>query len=161
MTNIDKIGYNIVEVRVYGKNKSLLKQEPVLCAYEIQSCKIVGLGKMALEYVENENIAVINPLKWGAVGDFVIFSKIMQNYIKEVKKSFFKKPRLAICVPAILTDVQKMAFVDSVASLSRSTVCVINKSFNQLQIDGDKEIENDVDIYLEFVSEYYESEYYQ
>lgn len=116
---------------------------------------------MALEYVENENIAVINPLKWGAVGDFVIFSKIMQNYIKEVKKSFFKKPRLAICVPAILTDVQKMAFVDSVASLSRSTVCVINKSFNQLQIDGDKEIENDVDIYLEFVSEYYESEYYQ
>lgn len=54
-----------------------------------------------------------------------------------------------------------MAFVDSVASLSRSTVCVINKSFSQLQIDEDKEIENDVDIYLEFVSEYYESEYYQ
>lgn len=82
MTNIDKIGYNIVEVRIYGKDKSLLKQEPVLCAYEIQSCKIVGLGKMALEYVENESIAVINPLKWGSVGDFVIFSKIMQNYIK-------------------------------------------------------------------------------
>lgn len=99
MTNIDKIGYNIVEVRVYGKDKSLLKQEPILCAYEIQSGKIVGIGKMA--------------------------------------------------------------FVDSVASLSRNTVCVINKSFSQLQIDGDKKIENDVDIYLEFVSEYYGSEYYQ
>ena len=54
-----------------------------------------------------------------------------------------------------------MAFVDSVASLSRNTVCVINKSFSQLQIDGSKELENDVDIYLEFVSDYYESEYYQ
>ena len=160
MTNIDKIGYNTVEIRVYGKDKALLKQEPVLCAYEIQSGKILGLGKAALEYVENENVAVINPLKWGAVGDFVVFSKIMENYIKEVHKSFLRKPRLTICVPAILTDVEKMAFIDSVASLCRNKVCVINKSFSQLQIDGSKEIGNDVDIYLEFVSDYYASEYY-
>ena len=161
MTNIDKTGYKTVEIRVYGKDKEPLKQELVLCAYEIQTGKILGLGKAALEYVENENVAVINPLKWGAVGDFVIFSKIMENYIKEVRKSLFRKPRLAICVPAILTDVQKMAFIDSVASLSRNTVCVIDKSFSQLQVDGSKELENDVDIYLEFISDYYESEYYQ
>lgn len=52
MTNIDKVGYNTVEIRLYGKDKALLKQQPVLCAYEIQSCKILALGKAALEYVD-------------------------------------------------------------------------------------------------------------
>lgn len=160
MTNIDKLGYKPVELRIYGKDKELLKQEPILCAYEIKNNKILGIGKAALEYVEDADVEVINPLKWGAVGDFLVFSKTMENFLKEIPKSFFRKPSIAMLVPAVLTEVEKIAFTNSITSSYRK-IYIINKSFSQFQTEGDKNIVGDLDIYLEFVSEYYESEYYQ
>lgn len=160
MTNIEKNGYKPVQIKIYGKDKGLIMEDLVLCAYEIQSTKIIAFGNEALGYVNNDNVAVVNPLKWGAVGDFVIFSAIMKNYIKKLSSSVFSKPNLAICIPATLTEVESKAFMESVLVMSKKPSYIIHKNFEQIKIENDTQISKDVSYYIEFVSEYYKSEYY-
>lgn len=160
MTNIEKTGYKPVQIKIYGKDKKLLIEDLVLCAYEIQSNKIIAFGNDALEYVNNDNMAVVNPLKWGAVGDFVIFSAIMRNYMKKLSSSVFSKPNLAICVPAPLTEVESKAFMESTLVLSKKPSYIIHKTFEDTIMENNAQISKDINYYIEFVSEYYKSEYY-
>lgn len=160
MTNIEKNGYKPVQIKIYGKDKNLITDDLVLCAYEIKTNKIMSFGNAALEYINDDNVAVVNPLKWGAVGDFVIFSAIMKNYIKKLSSSVFSKPNLAICVPAPLTEVESKAFEESILVMSKKPSYIINKTFDNIKVENNTQISKDVNYYIEFVSEYYKSEYY-
>ena len=136
MTNIDKQGYRPVTIRIYTKDKQLFLEEQVLCAYEIQSKKILAIGQAGMDYVQDDRVAVVNPLKWGTVADYMVFNKVMAHYIKRLPTSFCLKPTVALCIPAKLTEVERKIFWESVETVVRKPYYLIEKSFEQLLTEG-------------------------
>ena len=160
MTNIEKQGYRPTTIRIYTKDKQLFLEDQVLCAYEMQSKKILAIGQEALTYVQDDRVAVVNPLKWGVVADYMVFNKVITQYIKKLPTTFCLKPVVALCVPAKLTEVERKVFWESVETVVRKPYYLIEKSFEQLLADGLEADLKGVNYYIEFVSEYYASEYF-
>ena len=168
MTNIDKKGYQPITIRCYSKDRQLLFENLVLCAYDIRTQKIVAFGKDSLSFQNDNYIYVCNPMKWGAVADYSIFQKVLHNYMKEFSTSFFRKAVIGLCVPANLTEVQKKAFEDAVISSKVTSTEMFlfempfSKICNDIDVSNDKlGIGKKVTYYIELVSDYYSLEYYE
>lgn len=162
MTNIEKKGYQPVVVRIYNKDRQQVLEDEVLCACDIKTNKIVDMGRGARKYTEDNGIAVENPMKWGAVADFLVFSKIMQLYVKKLNLRTIRKPSFVVCVPAKLTAVETTAFIDAFANFGMRFIGsgLFEASFQQVILEKRIEEKKQPDFYIEFVSDYYESEYF-
>ena len=95
MTNIEKKGYQPVIMRIYNKDRQLVLEDEVLCAYDTQTNKIEAIGREARKFTEDNQIAVVNPLKWGVVADYTIFEKVIKLQLQKVMKGKLLKTRLA------------------------------------------------------------------
>ena len=160
MTNIEKKGYHPVILRIYNKEKQLILEDEVLCAYDSQTNKIQAMGKEAREYIDDNQIVVVNPLKWGAVADFTIFQKIMKLNMKKVMKGMLRKPRLVLCIPAKLTQVETIAFKDALMESQMREVYLFEKTFKEVFQEKNTIEGIQPELYAEFVSDYYACEYY-
>ncbi|MBR4085564.1 MAG: rod shape-determining protein, partial [Lachnospiraceae bacterium] len=113
MTNIGKKGYQPVVLRIYNKDRLLVLEDEVLCAYDIRTNQIKAIGREARKFTEDNQIAVVNPLKWGIVADYTIFEKVIKLQLQKVMKGKLLKTRLAFCVPAKLSEVERKAYEDA------------------------------------------------
>lgn len=163
MTNIEKKGYQPVLMRIYNKDKQLVMEDEVLYAYDTLSGKIMELGREARKLIDDNQIAVVNPLKWGVIGDFDGFQKTVKLWInKAIKRKLFKQ-RLALCVPARLTQVEKKAFEDAFMMADMKEMALVEKSFGETDWEKILEVSEgrkSYDIYVELVSNYYSCEYF-
>ena len=160
MTNIEKKGYQPVLMRIYNKDKQLVMEDEVLYAYDTLSGKIMELGREARKLIDDNQIAVVNPLKWGVIGDFDGFQKAVKFFIKKVTGRKLFKRRLALCVPARLTQVEKKAFSDAFMMADIREMALIEKSFEETAWEKVTEGRKPYDIYVELVSDYYSCEYF-
>ncbi len=161
MTNTDKKGYTPITIRIYSREKKLLLEDEVLCAWDTRTSKIVAVGKEALQYVDDAYIMVACPTKFGAVAEFDMFSKVMLAFINKLKPKAYLKPKMAVCVPANLTEVERKAFMESFEPYVRKPFYFYyTKTFAQFIEQGLGQDAKGMDYYVEFDSEYYASEYY-
>ena len=160
MTNIEKKGYQPVLMRIYNKDKQLVMEDEVLYAYDTLSSKILALGREARDLVDDNQVAVVNPLKWGVVGDFTGFQKFVKLYLSKVTGRVWRKQRLALCVPARLTEVEKKAFMDAFLMADVREMSLSEKSFEETDWKRLAEYTKSYDIYVELVSNYYSCEYF-
>ncbi len=161
MTNMDRKGYRPVVMRIYNKDGQLLLEDEVLCAYDMQFSQILALGKEAHKYTEEYQVMVENPLKWGAVANYTVYEKLTGMYVQKVMgRKALRKPHIIICVPAKLTQVQEVAFVDAVGNVAREMELVM-KSYHEASPDKRYEGKNAPDLWIELVSDYYASEYFE
>lgn len=161
MTNIEKKGYQPVVMRVYNKEKQLVLEDEVLCAYDTRTNKIEAMGREARRFTEDNQIAVVNPLKWGVVADYTIFQKVIKLQLQKVMKGKLLKTRLAFCVPAKLSQVESVAFKDAVYdSTMFKEVYIITKSYEEMLREPRPEGMKEPGLYVELVSDYYASEYF-
>ncbi len=160
MTNILKKGYQPVLMRIYNKDKQLVMEDEVLYAYDTLSSKIMALGREARNLVDDNQVAVVNPLKWGVVGDFDGFQKFVKVYLNKVTGRVWRKQRLALCIPARLTEVEKKAFMDAFMMANVKEMSLSDKSIEETDWKRLAEYIKNYDIYVELVSDYYSCEYF-
>lgn len=84
MTHIDKKGYTPITIRIYSKEKQLLLEDEVLCAYDTKTSKIMAVGKEARQYIDDAYNMVECPTKWGVVAEFIVFSQVILMFIKKL-----------------------------------------------------------------------------
>ncbi|MBP3350887.1 MAG: rod shape-determining protein [Lachnospiraceae bacterium] len=161
MTNIEKKGYQPVIMRIYNKDRQLVLEDEVLCAYDTQTNKIEAIGREARKFTEDNQIAVVNPLKWGVVADYTIFEKVIKLQLQKVMKGKLLKTRLAFCVPAKLSEVERRAYEDAFyMSSSFKDVYIFAKSYEELLQEPLPEEIKEPGLYVELVSDFYASEYF-
>ncbi len=100
----------------YVKGDGILLNEPSVVVVERSTNKIVYIGKAAKEMMGKTppDLEVIRPLKDGVISDFDVTKAMIQYFIGQVlKKRKFFKPRIAVCIPAGITAVEKKAVIDS------------------------------------------------
>ncbi len=104
---------------VYVKGRGIVLNEPSVVAVEKASGKVVAVGKDAKAMLGRTpgEIVAIRPLKDGVIADFEITEIMLREFIERVQKNRFLarlvRPRIIICVPSGITEVEKRAVRDS------------------------------------------------
>ena len=115
---------------VYMKGKGILLREPSVVAIEKKSKKVLAVGNEAKNMLGKapENIEVLRPLKDGVIAEFEITAKMLNAFFKRVAGLIFlNRPRVIMCVPYGVTDVEKRAFEDATLEAGAKSVALIEE----------------------------------
>lgn len=100
---------------VYIKGKGVVLKEPSVVAIDQYTDKFLAVGEEARQMLGRTpgNIVAIRPLKDGVISDYEITQRMLKYFIeKSLNKSIFK-PRIIICVPSGITEVEKRAVIEA------------------------------------------------
>ncbi len=101
---------------VYVKGKGIVINEPSVVAIEKKTGKVLAVGAEAKKMLGRTpgNIIAIRPMKDGVIADFEIAEKMLRHFITTAhNRSAFVRPRIIICVPSRITQVEQRAVKDS------------------------------------------------
>ena len=109
------IDLGTASVLVYIKGKGIVIQEPSVVAIDTTTNKILEVGEEARKMLGRTpgNIVAIRPLRDGVISDFDITEKMLKYFIKKAVGNSFIKPRVIICVPSGVTEVEKRAVLEA------------------------------------------------
>ncbi len=100
---------------VYVKNRGIVLREPSVVAVNLKNKQVHEVGMAAKKMIGKTpgHISAIRPLKDGVIADYEITEKMLREFFTRVhKRKFFTNPRVVICVPAGVTQVEKRAVMD-------------------------------------------------
>lgn len=115
---------------VYLKGKGIVMREPSVVTLNIKTGDIVAVGSKAKEMIGKTpgSIVAVRPLKDGVVADFDVTSSMINYFIsKTVKHRFLSKPRVLICVPSGVTDVERRAVEEATRLAGAANVELIEE----------------------------------
>jgi rod shape-determining protein MreB len=101
---------------VFMKGKGIIMREPSVVAVDIRSDTVLAVGSQAKEMIGRTpgSIVAVRPLKDGVIANFDITSKMLKHFIrKSVKSNFLSRPRIVICIPSGVTEVERKAVEDA------------------------------------------------
>ena len=99
-------------ILVYATGKGIVLKEPSVVAYDKDTEKIKAIGEEARQMIGRTpgNVVAIRPLRQGVISDYDITEKMLKYFIsKAIGRRAFRKPRISICVPSGVTEVEKKA----------------------------------------------------
>ena len=97
---------------VYSTGKGLILKEPTVVVYDKDTEKIKAIGEDAKQMAghASSNIEVIRPIRQGVITDFIVMEKMLKYFIpKAMGRRAFRKPRISICVPSGITEIERRA----------------------------------------------------
>lgn len=101
---------------VYMKGKGIVMREPSVVAVDVRKDVVLAVGQEAKDMIGRTpgSIVAIRPLKDGVIADFEITATMLKYFIKTVVKSnFLSRPRIVICIPSGVTEVERNAVEDA------------------------------------------------
>lgn len=108
------IDLGTASVLVYIKGKGVVLREPSVVAIDKNTNKLLAVGEEARRMLGRTpgNIVAIRPLREGVISDYDITERMLKHFITKVcgNKAFrLFKPRIIVCVPSGVTEVEKRA----------------------------------------------------
>lgn len=100
---------------IYVKGRGILINEPSIVAKRISTRKVIAVGNEAKEMLgkTHPDISTERPLKDGVIANFEMTDGMIQGFIRKINISRFARPRMVVCVPTGITEVEKRAVKDS------------------------------------------------
>jgi len=100
---------------VYIKGKGVMVNEPSIVARSVHDGKIIAVGYEAKAMVgrTHREIETIRPLRDGVIADFEMTDGLIQGFIQKINMNRLARPRMVICVPSGVTEVERRAVRDS------------------------------------------------
>ena len=114
----------------YNKGKGIVLREPTVVSIDKSTNNIIAYGREAHKMLGRNpnNIEVIKPLKDGVISNFTITTKMLKQFIKKILGNKFMPPKLMICVPSQITEVEKRAVLDAANSAGAKKVYLIEET---------------------------------
>ncbi len=130
--NYTDIGIDLgtASILVYIRGKGVVLKEPSVVAFDRDTNKIKAIGEDARLMIGRTpgNIVAIRPLRQGVISDYNVTEKMMKYFIaKALGKRMFRKPRIAVCVPSGVTEVEKKAVEDATYQAGAREVAIIEE----------------------------------
>ncbi|MFA5576209.1 MAG: rod shape-determining protein [Tissierellaceae bacterium] len=97
---------------VYIKGKGIVAREPSVVAIQANNHQVLAVGEEAKRMIGRTpgSITAIRPLKDGVIADFDITKSMLKHFIrKATRRRTFLQPRVVVCVPSGVTEVEKRA----------------------------------------------------
>lgn len=110
------IDLGTANVLIYVKGQGIVLNEPSVVAIDSETRRPLAVGKEAHEMLGRTpgKVNAIRPLKDGVIADFEITEIMLNHFIKKINgKGFLSKPRILICCPSNITQVEKNAIKEA------------------------------------------------
>jgi rod shape-determining protein MreB len=96
---------------VYAKGRGIVLNEPTVIALNSQTHDVLAMGHQAWQMIGRTPgyIVAVRPLRQGAITDFDITQRMIRLLLQRAGLSRFHRPRVLICVPSAITEVERRA----------------------------------------------------
>lgn len=97
---------------VYSTGKGLVLKEPSVVVYDKDTEKIRAIGEEARQMAGHltSNMELIRPIRQGVIVDYIVLEKMLKYFVsKAMGRRAFRKPRISICVPSGITEIERKA----------------------------------------------------
>lgn len=105
------IDLGTANVVIYLKGKGIILNEPSVVAIDTDSHRVLAVGKEANEMLGRTpgKVKAIRPMKDGVIADFEVTEEMLSHFLKKAMGKMILKPRILICCPSNITQVEKNA----------------------------------------------------
>lgn len=116
-------------VIAYSKGKGVVLREPTVVSIDKNTKEVICYGKEAEKMIGRtpNHIDVIKPLKDGVISNFTVTIKMLKHFIKKALGKRMFSPRVMICVPSQITQVEKRAVIDAATGAGAKKVFLIEE----------------------------------
>jgi|TARA_B110000914_G_scaffold212667_1_gene213838 rod shape-determining protein MreB len=100
---------------IWLAGKGIIVNEPSIIARSTKTGQVIAVGDTAKQMLgkTHEGIETIRPLRDGVVSDFTAVDEMLQGFIRKVNLNRLTRPRMVICVPSGVTEVERRAVKDA------------------------------------------------
>ena len=123
------IDLGTANIIITKRRKGVVLNEPSVIAFNKRTERVVAVGEEAykMEGRSPSYIAVVHPLQDGVISDDILTQALIRELIDVVAGARITKPRIVICVPSLITDVEKRAILDAAMSTGSRKVHLIQE----------------------------------
>ncbi len=116
-------------VIAYVKGKGIVLREPSVVAVDSNTGDVVAVGKEARRMLGRTpgNIVATRPLREGVISDYTVTEKMLKYFISKVGGRRLFAPRIMICIPSRVTEVEKKAVIDAANQAGARKVYLIEE----------------------------------
>ena len=102
-------------VLIFVKGKGVVLREPSVVALDKNTGRLLKVGDEAQKMLGRTpgNIVAIRPLREGVISDYDMTERMIREFLKKLTGFRLFKPRLIICVPSGITEVEERAVIDA------------------------------------------------
>ena len=116
-------------VIAYVKGKGIVLREPSVVAVDNNTGNVLAVGKEARRMLGRTpgNIVATRPLREGVISNYTVTEKMLKYFINRVCGKFVFSPRIMICIPSQVTEVEKKAVIDAASQAGARRVYLIEE----------------------------------
>ncbi len=115
---------------VYVRGKGIVMREPSVVAVDVKKEEAMAVGSEAKEMIGRTpgSISAVRPLKDGVIADFEVTSIMLKYFIRRaVRYNPFSRPRLIVCIPSGVTEVERRAVIEAAQNAGARQVDLIEE----------------------------------
>lgn len=114
---------------IYVRGQGIVLNEPSIVAKSKSTGKVIAVGNEAKQMVGkvHQEIETIRPLRDGVIADFEMADGMLQGFLNMLPISKLARPRMVICVPSGITEVEKRAVKESAERRNAREVFLIEE----------------------------------
>lgn len=116
---------------VYARGRGIVVDEPSIVAINKKTNRVVAVGHKAKEMLGRTpgNIVAIKPMKDGVIADFDVTEEMLKYFIRKAhNRNHLLSPRIVICIPSGITQVEKRAVRESALRAKASEVFLVEET---------------------------------
>ena len=116
-------------VIAYVKGKGIVLREPSVVAVNNVTNEVLAVGGEARRMLGRTpgNIVATRPLKDGVISNYTVTEKMLKHFINKIGGKFLFSPRIMICIPSQVTEVEKKAVIDAASQAGARRVYLIEE----------------------------------
>ncbi|MBT4362303.1 MAG: rod shape-determining protein [Candidatus Marinimicrobia bacterium] len=114
---------------IYVRGQGIVLNEPSIVAKSKSTSRVIAVGNEAKRMVGkvHQEIETIRPLRDGVIADFEMADSMLQGFLNKLPISKLARPRMIICVPSGITEVEKRAVKESAERRNAREVFLIEE----------------------------------
>ncbi len=116
---------------IFMRNKGIILREPSVVAVDVNTDTVLAVGLQAKDMIGRTpgSIVAVSPLKDGVIANFDITATMLKHFIRKTVKTglFSKRPRVVVCIPVGVTEVERRAVEDAACQAGARDVELIQE----------------------------------
>ncbi|MEE1048950.1 MAG: rod shape-determining protein MreB [Clostridia bacterium] len=127
------IDLGTASILIYVKGRGIIAKEPSVVAIDKETNRLLAVGSDAQQMLGRtpENIIAVRPLREGVISDYTVTERMLKYYIQRATKggimSTLFKPRVVVCVPSGVTEVEERAVIDAATQAGAGRVRLVEE----------------------------------
>jgi rod shape-determining protein MreB and related proteins len=114
---------------VFREGDGIVFNEPTVIAMNSRTAEVLAMGEDAWDMIGRTpaNVVAVRPLRHGAITDFDVTQRMIRLILKRVGISRLTRPRVLVCVPSAITEVERRAVEEAAGSAGARDVALVDE----------------------------------